>query len=232
MFMWPLPTLQNELVTIIVDSSHIYLGVIKANASRNTPFVLHAYRVISIQNAALDTYIYNISFVEKQIKAFIANYNLENAFFTLCITGSKIEERLVRLKKTTPSYADFIHLGLQKFVWDFTYLYTSEQEESVFAVSGIQRELLFQYQFLALKLGINLVTITTPMHPLLHLYRYVQGGAFRQAKLGVDMQAHNHQLESYFTHTMYNRIVRSDQPIAANVALRMTGLYCMEWDIR
>lgn len=225
--MWPLPDLKNELVTIVIDSSHLYLGVIRANTIKNTPFVLHAYR--AIQNVALDTYIYNMSFFEKQIKAFIASYKLENAFFVLSIAGPKIEERLVHLKKATPSHADFIHLGLQKFVWDFTYLYTHEQGESVFAISGIQRELLFQYQFLALKLNINLVTITTPMHSLLHLYRYVQGDAFRQAKLAIDMQAHRNHFESYFDQPMYNRIIQSNQSITSSVALRMTGLYCMEW---
>ncbi len=226
--MWPLPKLHNELVTIIVDSSHLHLGVVKANAISNSPFVVQVYRAVSITSAIIDGYISNVSFIQEQIKTFVANYKLENAFFSLCIAGPKIEERLTRLKKATPAASDFTYLGLQKFIWDFSYLYTDEQGEHVFAVSGIKREQLFQYQLLALQLSINLVTVTTPLHTLLHVYRYMQGDTFRQAKLGVDLQAHQNRLESYFTQAMSSRIIQLNQSIESKIALPMAGLYCME----
>ena len=183
---------------------------------------------VPITSAIIDGYISNMSFVQQQIKTFVVNYKLENAFFSLCITGPKVEERLTRLKKATPTTSDFTYLGLQKFIWDFSYLYTDEQGEHVFAISGIKREQLFQYQLLALQLSMNLVTITTPLNTLLHIYRYMQGPAYRQAKLGMDLQEHHNKLESYFTQAMSSRIIQVNQSIESKIALHMAGLYCME----
>jgi len=226
--MWPLPRINDELVAIVMSPSHLSLGVIKKTMSPIAPFELHAYRSIPIKDSMHKTMIYNTTFLEQQIGSFVATYKLEDAFFALCISGERVEERLVKLKNSSPTTADFSHLALHKLVWDYTYLYAHEQGEFVFAVSGVQRELLFQYQLLALSLGINLVTLTTPFNPLISLYRYVQGAAFRQAKLASDMQAHQHRLENYFTPTMYNRIVHAGQQVESGTLLSMIGLYCME----
>ncbi len=226
--MWPLPKISDELVTIIIDSSHLSLGVINIASVSSAPFDLRAYRTIPIKDSIYKTMIYNSSFLEQQIQSFIVTYRLENAFFSLCIADNHIEERLVKLKKSSPTTTDFAHLGLHKLVWDYSYLYAHEQGEFVFAVSGIKRELLFQYQLLALSLGINLITLTTPFNPLVALYRYMQGAAFRQAKLANDMQAHQYRLENYFTPAMYSRIIRASQPVDQGVLRSMVGLYCLE----
>ena len=226
--MWPLPRMRDELVTIVINSTHLSLGIIKKNFSSNAPFMLSIYRSIPIQYSVHKKTIYNAKFLETHIHSFIKTYGLEDAFFSICIGGEQIDERLVMLHTTLPTHDDFSYFKLHTLAWDYCYLFPHERGEFVFSISGIQQELLLQYQLLILSLGINVVTLTTQFNSLFSLYRYMKGSAFRQASLAQDMYMFENRFERYFTTEMCNRIVQTMHPVDQEILLAMIGLYCME----
>jgi hypothetical protein len=116
-------------------------------------------------------------------------------------------ESLVNLPVSSPNSTDFPFPKLQSLLWDYRYLYPSDNARFTFYVCGVPRQLLFQYQLLAVQYALNLVAITTERMALFHLYRHIKGPAFRVGQLAQDMKGHGNQLNTFFSQDMLRRVV-------------------------
>ena len=103
----------------------------------------------------------------------------------------------------------------------------------MFYLAGIKRELLAQYQLLALRNNLNLITVTSSTMALLKLYKHNQGSQFRHSQLGIDLATHNHRVEHILDELVLNRYVTADPSLSitmqdeAPFLLPMLGLFIM-----
>ncbi|MCA9770519.1 hypothetical protein KC460_04080 [Candidatus Dependentiae bacterium] len=229
--MWPKKNNNYEIVTIGFSQEYLCLAWI---SRKNKIPTLTSYRKIHCTHLELhEGTLYNPTALGHYISQFLQKYTLHKAFVNMWLTGNYIHEQLI---KTANAHPTTIELGtnMQKSIWDFQYVYPTDNGHFVFYVTGIPKEILFQYQLLAVTNHINLITITTYHHALLHLYHFIQGAAFRHSQLAHDIQQHGNRIEFLFTPETILRVIRIHPGLSIDITkefswlLGITGLYIME----
>lgn len=81
----------------------------------------------------------------------------------------------------------------------------------MFYVTGIARDLLFQYHLVALRSNLNLITVTSRTMALLNLYKQSKGSQFRHSQLGIDLAKHNNRVDQIIDETFLIKTVSVDQ---------------------
>lgn len=197
--------LPEQLLTITFATGSISFALVNYHKKKNV-IALEVFKNIDTTGAMVNGRLFNISFIEHQIRQFIEKYNCSNNFVSICLSSGALYERLVNIPNANPVPSDFDHLKIGSLAWDYIYLYPDEQGQFVFYVAGIRKEILFQYQLLCKKLSLNVVTLTTANQALLTLYHRLHGSAYRQVKLAHDMKHCNNQLHSLFTQDTLARL--------------------------
>ncbi|MDP3889006.1 MAG: hypothetical protein Q8Q25_00490 [bacterium] len=206
--MWPLPTIKNELVSFILNEDNLICAWIRQNKTQPR-LTLQAYRHIALDTIGNEASITNPSVIVKQFKTFLHDYHLCNAFATLAVAPLHVIQNYITLAHATPKSTDFAPwINMQKQTsWEYEYLYPTDTNEYVFYLCGIKNSILLQYKLIALRLPLNLLTITTQDMALLHVYQNKYGNTFRKAQLAIDMVAHNNMPSTLFTHETIQRIM-------------------------
>lgn len=203
--MWP--KINHEIVTISLTPKQLSCSWIVPGSSKK-PFVLKAYKTTPFDHFEYEQAIlFSPTRIGKQINSFLSHHNLKDAFMYACVSGPHIVESLVDVPLSSPKPSDFPFPKLQTLVWDYRYLYPKDNARSAFYLCGIPRHMLFQYNLLAQTHHLNIRALTTQRMALFHLYTHIKGSTFRATQLAQDMQAHNNQLDTFFSVDMLRRIL-------------------------
>ncbi len=224
-----------ELVSILITETHISIGLIGTTSAQSAPLCVRAFRSHALEGSIINGALCKPYLIEKQITDFVRCYGLKQPYVSLCFAqGNSVYEHVVAVEQSNPQPHHFAHLKLANLCFDYTFLHSNDTGQFVFYIAGIRKEIIFQYQLLALKLKLTLVTITTATQAFLAVYKALYGTAFRQAQLAHDMQRCNYQLEQLFTTDMLKRMLStaSLSTIESNKQLiALAGLYLSESEL-
>ncbi len=205
--MWPLPQLNNNIVTITFHPQHLCCSWI-IPSGKYAKLTLRAYERFPLQNLELEQLtIFNPTHIKKTITSFLQKHHLSNTCIVFGLTGPGLKEKMVTLSKASPTPDDFTLPITKDLLWDFRYLYPKQNGTHVFYGYGIPQHLLFQYQLLAIAAQLNVIKITPIRVALFHAYKFFHGHAYRQGKLALDMTQYNNMIEQTFTQDSLSRLV-------------------------
>lgn len=183
--MWPLPKIQYEQICILIDASHATCAWISPTSKKQLS--LKAYKTITWENSSL--------VLAHELVNFVSEYKLQNALLNIALATPLIYEQLLRLSTASPTINDFANPMLKKMVWDYRYLHTLDDGQSLFYVCGVSRPVLFAHQLLAQKTSLNMMNITSSYMALIQAYRTLFGPTFRRSQMALDLMAHQYALE-------------------------------------
>lgn len=200
--MWPLPRLQNELVTLVLTPETLTCAWFKQHKpslknlfsktsihKNKPPFTLHAYRQIPLEHQQFtQAILYNPTFIQQQITSFLAEHTLAHAFISLSISGDRVLQRLISMDTAMPTRAHFLIPELAHMRWDYQYLYPNQDGTFTFYLYGIRQEQLLQYKLLARAASLNLVSIMPSWATQLQLYKHTQSAPFSQHALAAAVE--------------------------------------------
>ena len=206
--MWPIPTLDHNVVTISVSCDNLVLCTITKNIHTATPLHITAYERHELHNLELEKLIlFNPTKIKNIIKAFLHTHQKENAFITISLAGSGISQEFISMPTSTAQAADFCIPFSSNLLWGYRFMYYNEQGQSIFYLYKITRSLLIQYQLLAISASLNLISVTTQLMALLACYKTIHGTAFRQTQFALDMIHHHNRIEDSFSIDNLKKIV-------------------------
>lgn len=220
-------------VTLVLSTHYLACGWIQ-QAKPNSPLVLKAYDKIALPNHVDAHSIFNPTAIGTFIATFLAAYSIKNPLLSCAFTSPIVTEKLVTRAHATPHPSSLMITHTPHTLWDYHYLYPTDTNDHVFYVCAITQPFLLQYKLIALKYQLPLLTTTSQVAALLHLYRYVHAHAFRASQLGIDMQQCQHNPERLFTLDMLNRIITIPPHTTitpaheAPLLLTMCGLFISE----
>lgn len=228
-----LPHLTDEIVTIGCTPNTLALAWITRSGKRIP--TLMAYHTLSFQHLQLhNAQLFNPTALSSHITDFLAQHKLSNAFIGIWLNGPAIKQQLITCSHAEPTAQELGIVDSHRYQWDYQYLYPTDDGRFVFYVTSIAKELIFQYQLLAITAHLHLITLTTYQIALLHLYRFIQGKTFRHSKLAYDITGKNNQLDLLFTPESITRTiaihptVQLDMATELPILLGMAGLFIME----
>ena len=205
--MWPFPKITNNIVSVSYTPHAITCNWITPY-TKQAPYILMSHQKTDfVYNSNPATSLHNPSQFTSILNTFLKKHHLKNAFVYLSVSGPQVVEDFVSLATASPQKKDFPQDKIKNCMWDFNYLYTNEASRGIFYMCGIKRESLAQFQLCAIKLGINLIAITTPTYALLRTYKTLSGPAFRHSKLAQDMKLHAHHVENMISYDSIQRLL-------------------------
>jgi len=215
--MWPIPSLENELITISFSPNNLVLSYIQKTNSAPTPYLLRAYKNVALHDLELENLIlYNPSKIKEIISEFLTTHQKQNSFVAFSLQGPAITERLISSPTSTLNEARFNVQNTGFIERGYHYMYPHDNGTFVFYTYAVPRSLLLQYQLLAIAAHLNLTTITTQRMALLNIYKYIFGPAFRCTQLAIDMHLHNNMIEQLITKEGLRRIIKMEPSIKTN----------------
>lgn len=205
--MWPLPPLENKLVTITFHPQRLTCSWIESTGKR-APLSLRAYKQYPFTNLELEhLVVYNPTRIKQHIVEFLHTYKLTNACIIFGLCGSGIKEKFITVSSAQPSRDNFNIPHTKQIYWDCCYLYPNDTGQFVFYVFTLPHYLLFQYKLLAIHSSLNLIKIAPVRMALFQAYKFLYGQAFRQGQLAKDMIRYHQRIEHVFTPDIINRII-------------------------
>lgn len=197
--MWPFTHKQNNLVTIYLTPQHLTCCLIERVHTKNSPHLLKAYSRFPLKHLEfVQAILFNPTIIKQQIVQFITNTGLDYPPVALAVSGPRVLEQIVQTHEASTKNQTFNIAELSTLSWDCSYLCPSQKGGFDFFVCGMKPEHLLAYQLLAYAANLNLITITTGQHAHLQLYKQVQGAAFRQSQLSLDLLAHKYDANNLF----------------------------------
>jgi len=182
--MWPLPRIHNEHVCILLTTDSLVCSWITIDKTLPT---LKAYQRTPLDTQLTHGLLYNPSHIAHVIHHFLADYKLTDSFVYIAVDSPTVVENIVSTSIARPTRHQLESSELKKCVWDYRYLYPYQDSQFMFYTGGITRPTLLQYQLLAIKARLNLITLTPKNLVLLNLYKHIQGASFRRSKMAQDI---------------------------------------------
>lgn len=223
LIMWPLPKIQYEQICIVLDIAHATCGWVTQSKKQLS---LKAYKTIAWEQST--------QILTQKLNAFVKENKLHNALLNIALSAPLIHEQLVRLSTASPSPYELINPQLKKMLWDYRYLHTLDDGQSLFYVCGITRPIIFAQQLLAQQTNVHLQTMTSGYMALVQSYRTLFGPAFRQSQLALDLIAHNYALEKSISSDSIARLLQISPTLNLDIneqklsLLMMIGLFNQE----
>lgn len=114
------------------------------------------------------TVIFNPTFISQVVTDFLKKNGILNAFVSIGLSEAMIWEHCCWTEKEQPMEHALAHQG-RPLIWNYVYVSSNEDKsQHLFYLFGLSREVLFQYQLLALTIPFNCRTITSKNRALLH----------------------------------------------------------------
>jgi hypothetical protein len=215
--MWPFLSNTHEIVSIGIRPESIVCSWITSTKKSRAPYILRAYERMPIDTSVYNQGIlFNFTTCTSFFKNFLEKHNITRAFITCSLSGSHITEFILDTHSASPATHEFPLQKLNKLMWDYRYLYPKEDARYALYACGISRQLLAQYQLLALSANLNLTLLTTEFMTHLEAYKHLYGKAFRRAQLARDMLTHDNRILSIFTQDTLRRILTIDPSLQLN----------------
>jgi len=195
------------------------------HSNNKKPYHLKAYHTEKLENLELEQLIiFNPSHIGSVIKQFLKFNNIKNPFTFFCLNGPTIVEQFVPAESATPDPDQFPLVHKNNLIWDYTYLYSTDNGQFMFYVSGIKREQLFQYQLLAINNQLNLISVTSDTMALINLYEHTKGSQFRHSQLGIDLLENNHQVNHIISESILDELVSIDPSVCVDIKTEAPSL--------
>lgn len=204
--MWPLPKIQEKKICLTLNDSHATIAWIETFGHKN---ILRAYDIIEwhASNKAL----------AHQLKLFISKHQLSHSFLSISLASPLIYETIIRLNSATPARQEIATDHLKKMLWDYRYLHTLDNGQSLFYVCGINRATVFAQQLLAHNAQLILTTVTSEYMALIHAYSRMFGSAFRRSQLAMDLIKHDYKIEKSICSDSVARLLMIDPALAITI---------------
>ena len=166
--MWLHKQTINNIVTLAFSPQYLAYAHIK-KTNNQIPYSMINYKYIPLNNLELEKQIiFNPTQIGKQLHALLSEQKLSDADIRISLSGPTIFETIVALSDKS---IDELHgTQLKNLVWEDMPVFQHAQSNQQIYVCGISRELLFQYQLLAIKHKLNIRCITTSNLALLSAY--------------------------------------------------------------
>src|SRR5579859_282419 len=170
------PQLSSSIVGLNITSRTLTCSWIEVSNKKNDfPYELKAYKHILFEvHQKTSLTIYNPTRLKSLISTFLDLHDLHDACIVVALSGDGLNEKQIMLTRPT---ADLKQVeGPEPLLWHYYCLQeNSPTNQTPWYSCGMRRELLFQYQLLAIMSGINLIQITTPTMALLKAYKFLKG---------------------------------------------------------
>lgn len=204
--MWPIPSLNHKLVTILFSSDAVTCCWIEKSNTSSAALTMRAYQRYPLDNLeSIQLMLFNPTFIKKCVNTFLHKHSLHNSFIVFCLDD--VAERYVALPTSTPHSADFGMPKTQTMLWEYRYLYSDHDGHYIFYLYAVPRSLILQYELLAISVSCNLIGITTKTAALLSSYKNIFGSAFRKSQLAIDMMRYDNDIEKLITNDAVRRMV-------------------------
>ena len=197
-----MPPFNKRCIIIHFSPHHITCSWFEQDNNKAT---LKAYKSFPLEHLELERLvIFNPSHISTIIQSFLDEHRLQNTCALFCLSGPSLKEQVVTCETATfcpkkmANTTDFKLPEWEGIIWDHSYLYPSHDGKYVFYIAGITRELLFQYQLLAMQNHLNLTAISPETMGLLNLYKIHKGAQFRHSQLGIELSRHNNDITKMF----------------------------------
>jgi len=243
--MWPMPPYNQHYVTINLSPHRLSCCWFEQTKNQSSCY-LKGYQITELDNLELERLIiFNPSRISTLIQHFVSTHQLKNAFVLFCLSGPSVIGQFISFNTATPDPEQFAshnkNKSIQdkptwdKLIWDYVYLYPTDNGQFMFYAAGIKRELIFQYQLLALRNNLNLITITPAAIALLGLYKHSKGSQFRHSQLGIELAQYNNRIEQLFDSVSLNTLIKENPDINIHTKdiqciLPSLGLFLMRDD--
>lgn len=222
--MWPAPPIRDDVISVIISANQMHCGWLQFDKKRGLQ--LSAFKEYFLEHTHQLT-IYH------HLKKFIDEYNLADSFLSIALSSPLMQEEFVRLSKASPRPWDFQLKHFQSLLWDYQYLHALDDGNHLFYVSGVKKTTHFEYQLLAHKTQLKLITFTSTYAAQLAAYVQLQGKAFRHTKLSLDLEKAEYDIATCLNRDALARMLYihsqpRDQNPAAQILAAMIGSYYME----
>lgn len=143
-----------DCVCIAARENRLTCAIFQVQNNKRPELSLHAFKELSFNNFELEHLIvFNPTRIGSSITAFMTEHKIKNKDIFMSIDLPAISETLTQLSDDKPSKE------FEKLVWQSIPI--EESDPSMHYRCGIRREILFQYQLLAARFGLNLACLTT-----------------------------------------------------------------------
>lgn len=143
------------------------------------PYIMVSYKKIPLTNLELEKQlVFNPTKIGRQLHSLLCEQCLCNADIRISLAGPTIFEHIMA---SPDIHLEETHAAqLKNLVWADTPIFQNSQADQQHYVCGIRRELLFQYQLLAIKHKLNVTCITTSNQALLYSYHALSPDTINQ----------------------------------------------------
>ncbi len=178
-----IPRITSSIVGINITARTITCSWIEKTQDQAAPYELKAYKHILLEvHPKTSLTIHNPTRLRSVINTFLELHDLKDACIVASLAGDGLTEKQIMLNRPTAELKSVE--GTDPLLWHYYCL----QEDNVgpqapWYTCGMKRELLFQYQLLAMTAKINLIQITTPTMALLKAYKFLKGDNQRKTNI-------------------------------------------------
>jgi len=213
----------SNLLTVLITPDYLVCALLQEKA-KSSGIKLQQYQRVPLNNQVIDLRICTMNSIRHHLYRFMDQTNSKTKSLAIACLGKGLVEQFISVSHITPDWSHF-PAEFKKQVSNSLYLYPTDNNRFLYYVCGMAHQLLFQYQLLAFKSGYNLVCMTSAWYCLLHVYRFIHATTFRQAKLAVDMQRANNNLEHVLCTETITRIVTINPSISIDVKKESSFLF-------
>lgn len=151
--------------------------------------------------------IYSMHTIKEAILSFVKTYRLYGARAFLSLQAPCVVEKIIRIAVPSAYDVAYSEKELQGLCVEYSHLYDIGDGTSVMYVCGIRPETYLQHRLLLHMAAIDIALYTTALMGHIFLYKKVYGDAFRKGLFALDMQRHNNDIGSLFTHEWLARVI-------------------------
>jgi hypothetical protein len=161
---------QPEFVNVVIKPNSLVLIWFKHSKKKPYIVIPQAWSMKLLDSFQIkNSIIFNPTYLAEVIEEFFSSHGLKNVFVSIALADNLIWERCCWISQEQPT-TDHLDHSARTLVWNYAHLMTDlEQKKHCFYLFGIAREVLFQYQLLALKVPFNCCTITSKNRSLLYV---------------------------------------------------------------
>lgn len=171
--------LKEEFVTILIQPDSLLLFWFQNSLHKKSLFIPKAWKSKQLDSLQVNqSVIFNPTFLKSVIEDFLIVNNLKNAYIALGLSNTMIWEYCYISFKEQPTSDSFSN-ALPSLIWNYAHLGKNDFQENFFYLFGITREILFQYQLLALSVPFNCSTITSHNRALLYVMSFFEQPIFK-----------------------------------------------------
>lgn len=202
---------KNNALTLLCSPSSIFACHISSHANKqiNIENITHVqFNYLELERLI----VFNPTRISHIINELRALFNLKKAPIFLALYGPTIKDECISVTDANPALTQFPISHAPHWQWDYCYLYPYDHSYC-FYLCGIPREIILQFQLMALQNNWNLSYISSERMVLLQLYKYMYAYAYRPSQLGIHMQQKNNNINLLFTPDDLARVAHIDKSI-------------------